>query len=62
MTEQLAAAGLREEATEAVCRAECDYRQLGLLKQKPTDCRCANRTARSTCVMVIVVKSLKTLT
>jgi hypothetical protein len=62
MTEQLAAAGLREEATEAVCRAERDYRQLRLLKQKPTDCHYANQTARSTCMMLIVVKSLERLT
>jgi hypothetical protein len=62
MTEQLAAAGLREEATEAVSRTECDYRRLRLLKQKPTNCHYANRTARSTCMMVTVVESLKTLT
>jgi hypothetical protein len=41
-TEQLAAAGLHEEATEAVRRAERDYRQLKLLKQKLTDGRYEN--------------------
>jgi hypothetical protein len=45
-TEQLAAAGLHEEATEAVRRAERDYRQLKLLKQKLTDGRYENSNGK----------------
>jgi hypothetical protein len=41
-TEHMAAAGLHEEATEAVRRAERDYRQLNLLKQKLADGRYEN--------------------
>jgi hypothetical protein len=45
-TEQLAAAGLHEEATEAVRRAERDYRQLKLLKQKLADGRYPNSNGK----------------
>jgi len=42
----LAAAGLDEEATEAVRRTERDYRQLKLLKQKLADGRYPNSNGK----------------